>query len=322
MRLIRQLCSSLALLPLATLPLIACGGGGSSTVVPEGMHYHYVVDKALIPTNNNQARQYGLDLNGDGVVDNQLGMVLSTLGTMGFDIQTPVTTAVANGSIILLADVQTKDFASASAAGLSVYLGDKATAMPAPCANAQDVTCGLHLKGTGTFTLAASSPTNALVSGPIVGGTFTGGPGNITLQIALTGGAPIQLALIGARAKMTGISATGIVSGTIGGALSQDDLNTKVIPAIQVQLADVITRDCTTTIAPDCGCKASSTGKTLIGLFDTTPKDCKVTVEEIQNNNLIKSLLAPDVTIDGVMALSLGISVTAVKGEFTPPTSP
>jgi hypothetical protein len=239
---------------------------------------------------------------------------------MGFDIQTPVDTAVGDGSIILLADFQTKDFTSASASGLSIYLGDKATAMPKPCDTATPPVCSKHLAGTGTFTLAANSPTNALVAGPVVGGTFTGGPGNITLQIALTAGAPIELSLIGARAKLTGISATGVTSGVIAGALSDNDLNTKVIPAIQAQLVDIIKRDCTAlTTPPDCGCTAGSTGKTILGLFDTTPKDCAVSVAEIQNNNLIKSLLAPDVTIDGTMALSLGIGVTMVKGEFTPP---
>jgi len=33
---------------------------------------------------------------------------------------------------------------------------------------------------------------------------------------------------------------------------------------------------------------------------------------------LLKSLLAPDVTVEGQMALSLGIGFTAVPGTFTP----
>ena len=61
-----------------------------------------------------------------------------------------------------------------------------------------------------------------------------------------------------------------------------------------------------------------STGKTLLGLFDTN-MDCTVTVEEISTNSLIVSLLAPDVTIDGKMALSLGIKASATKGTFTLP---
>ncbi len=68
------------------------------------------------------------------------------------------------------------------------------------------------------------------------------------------------------------------------------------------------------------GCASGSTGKTILNLFDTTPKNCMVTVDEIKNNTLIQSLLAPDVKIDGKDALSLGIKATTVKGNFPTPT--
>src|SRR5678815_3449996 len=102
--------SLLAAAALVPSLLAACGGDDEGNVVPEGEHYHYVANKVFVPTTNTQAREYGLDLNKDGTVDNQLGMVLSTLGSMGFDIQTTIDKAVAEGNIILLADFQTKDF--------------------------------------------------------------------------------------------------------------------------------------------------------------------------------------------------------------------
>ncbi|MBA3817967.1 MAG: hypothetical protein H0X17_03680 [Deltaproteobacteria bacterium] len=303
------------------LPLVACGGGDDGASEPEGPHYTYVASQVLVPATNSQAREYGLDLNGDGTVDNQLGMVLSTLGSQGFDIQTTIDEAVAQGSIILLADFQTSSFESTAGAGLQIKLGDKATSMPAPCTNPADpLTCGKHLTGTGVFTVAAGSPDNAAVAGKIVGGTFTGGPGDISLQIALGGTAGIQLDLIGARAKATGISENGMESIIIGGALTKEDLDSKVIPAIHLQIAPIITEDCTNTTPPDCGCAAGSTGKTVLNLFDSMPKDCTVTVDEIKNNSLIQSLLAPDVTIGGRMALSIGLKAKAVKGTF--PTAP
>jgi hypothetical protein len=43
-----------------------------------------------------------------------------------------------------------------------------------------------------------------------------------------------------------------------------------------------------------------------------------ITLDEIRNNSLIQSLLAPDVTLEGQPALSLGFGVTAVKAAFTP----
>jgi len=312
---------------LLPLSLIACGGsGGGGTITPTGAHNHYVANSILIPSNNTEAREYGLDLNGDGTVDNQLGMVLGTLASMGFTIQATVDKAVSQGSIILLLDFQTTDFTNAGAAGIQALLGTNP--VPPACNGSADTTCGHHLTGTGMFTVDPNSPTNAALAGKVVNGEFDGGPGDLSLQIALGGTNPISLSLIGAKAKASGITATAIGTSTsggliFGGALTQDDLNNKVLPAIQAQLVPIIARDCTMLNMPNgnppCGCADGSTGKTLIGLFDTNPKDCMVTVMEIQNNTLIQSLLAPDVTIDGQMALSIGIKATAVGATFTYP---
>lgn len=296
-----------------SLPLVACGGDDGE-IVPEGPHHTYVVSEAFVPTTNNEAREYGLDLNGDKNPDNQLGMVFTTLASQGFDIQGAIKDAVAQGDIILLVDFQSSSFTSTTAAGLAVKLGTNPN--PAPCTDAADTVCGKHLKGTGTFEIAAGSPENAAVAGKIVGGTFTGGPGNIALEIALGSTEPLRLDLIGARAKATGIKEDGIDSVIVAGALTQSDLDTKVIPEIHRQIEPLISSDCTSQTPPDCGCPDGSTGKTILGLFDTSPKDCKVSIDEIRENSIIKTLLAPDVTIDGKKALSLGIKVKAVKGTF------
>jgi len=298
------------LLLCSALPLVACGEDG-----PSGPVRGYVVSEASVPTSNPQATEFGLDLNGDKVVDNQLGAVLAALSSQGFKVQDAVTTAIKEGSIILLVEFQAGNLAS-GAAGLAVKLGD--APMPAACSSTTDMVCGHHLDGNGSFAVAAGSPQNAAVEGKIVGGTFNGGPGDIALEIALGGTTPIQLDLIGARAKASGITEAGIDSLVVGGALPIDDLNTKVIPAIYAQIAPLVSADCPGTVPPDCGCATGSTGRTILNLFDAVPKDCKITVDEIANNTLIKSLLAPDVTIEGKMALSLGLKVKTVKATIRP----
>ncbi|MEO8707107.1 MAG: hypothetical protein ABI867_44180 [Kofleriaceae bacterium] len=312
--------ASLRLLFLSVLPatLIACGGGGDDGVdPPSGPHFTYVTDTVTVPENNTQAREIGLDLDDNGTIDNQLGMVLGTLAGQGFKVQDTLDEAVLTGSIILLLDLQSPSFTSTTGAGLDIKLGTNPT--PAACVDPENLaTCGKHLDGNGSFMVDPSSPPNAGVDGKIAGGVFSGGPGNISLQIALGGTEPIDLDLIGARAKATTITETGMGEVILAGAITQSDLDTKVIPAVHAQLAPLIDRDCGALprTPPDCGCGTGSTGKTIIGLFDTTPKDCTVDIAEITNNSLIKSLLAPDVQIDGVDALSLGISVTAVKATI------
>lgn len=303
-----------ALIPMS---FVACGGDDGQPT-PEGMHYHYVANKVFVPTSSNESREYGLDLNGDGTVDNQLGATLAALKSQAnFDIQATIDKSVAEGSIILLADFQSKSFTSSSAAGIQVFLGTNP--MPAPCNGSADTTCGHHLDGTGTFDVDTNGPQNAALAGKIVGGTFTGGPGNLTLQIAVGGTNPIQLDLIGARVKASGISETGIMSAIFAGAVTKEDIDTKIIPAIQPQLATTIMRDCNMpTMPPGCGCTSGSTGATIISFFDAN-KDCAVSIDELKMNSLVMSLLQPDVTIDGKMALSLGIKATAVKANYTAP---
>jgi hypothetical protein len=303
-----------SLLILSAVPLVACGGDGG--IEPEGPRYTYVVSEAALPPSGSSqvAREYGLDLNGDKVADNQLGAALGTLQGMGFPLQPALTEAVDQGDVILLLELQAKSFASASAVGFQVKLG--ATPMPAPCTSTQDTACRRHLSGQATFTISPSSPNNAAVTGKIAGGTFDGGPGEISLQLGLGGGDGIRLDLIGARARATGMSEAGIDSVIVGGALTEADLTAQVLPAIQAQIAPVLARDCAGATPPTCTCVNPSTGRTILGFFDNSPKDCTVSVAEIQNNPLIKTALAPDVEIDGRQALSVGVKVKAVKGAF------
>jgi len=68
---------------------------------------------------------------------------------------------------------------------------------------------------------------------------------------------------------------------------------------------------------PGCGCAQSSTGASLIGLFDAN-QNCAISVTEVKNNQLIMSLFAPDVTVENQQALSVGFAFTAVDATFTP----
>src|SRR3569623_3619446 len=274
----RPLLLASALIPMSC---VACGGSDGQPT-PEGAHTHYIANKVFVPTSSSESHEYGLDLNGDGAVDNQLGATLAALKSQGnFDIQGTIDTAVNEGSIILLGDFQTKSFTSSAAAGIQVFLGDKAQTTPAPCNGSADTTCGNHLKGGASTAVAANSPMNAALAGKIVGGTFTGGPGKLSLQISLGGTMPIQLDLIGAKVKASGISDTAIDGAIFAGAISKDDIDNKLIPALPPQLNLTIMRDCNMLSSPPtCGCMTGSTGATIISFFDKMA-DCNITADEL-----------------------------------------
>src|SRR5215470_14722898 len=93
---------------VAAASLVACGG--NSTIIPEGPHYHYVANKVYVPKDMTEKTEFGLDLDGNGTKDNVLGGVLAFLAAQGFDVQATIDKAVAEGSINILIDFQTKDF--------------------------------------------------------------------------------------------------------------------------------------------------------------------------------------------------------------------
>ncbi len=289
-----------------TLPAVAMGD-----------HHTFVLSRVLVPTTNTQAREYGLDLNGDKTIDNQLGLVFATLASMGNLVQANTDNAIDRGLALVLADLQTTDFQTGSSAGFKTFLG--ATPSPAPCTDGSDAECRHHLAGTGAFSVASTSPMNGYLVGDTVSGTLvTDSAGHAVIQMALNENRAMTVHLIGARAKITGASAAGITTGYLAGALTEAEVDTVVIPELVYSANFAVQRDChMLSSPPSCGCDADSEGKTQLGLFDTV-KDCSISESEIANNSLIVSLLAPDVTVEGQTALSLGLGFAAVPGAFTP----
>jgi hypothetical protein len=299
-------CSSLMFVLSATL----LGCGGDEQEPPSGPHYTYVVSGGTLAATTEQTSEFAFDLDDNGTKDNALGRLLVTLGSQGFDPQKNLDTALQSGQFIMLVDFQTPSFTSAGGAGLTIKLGTDP--MPAGCTNPSDpTTCGKHLDGNGSFAVKTGTSATGLVVGPVAGGTFDGGPGELAIGFII-GGAAVDFQLIGARVEASGLSEAGITTALVGGAVSKSDVDAKLIPTIFTQLNPLIERDCPGTTGPDCACVNGSTGKTLHGLLDTD-KNCEVTLDEVKSNELLTLLLKPDVKIDGVDAISFGFKARTVK---------
>jgi hypothetical protein len=279
--------------------------------------HHYVMDKQIIPTTNTEARNLGLDINNDTVTDNQLGAVIGTLVAQGLDPQPALDTAIDHGTILMLIDFEANGFTT-SETRFTLFSG--ANPQPPACNGGADTVCRHHLAGTGSFAVAATSAHDPLLTGNMVGGTALTNvdpAGHLQIQTSLLTANPITLNLIGARVKVVGPSDPGITSGVIAGAVAQTEIDAKLLPAWQQTFDATMKADCPGA-PPSCGCVTGSTGKSFQQLFDTSPRDCTISLNEIKTNSLIVSLLAPDVTIEGNQALSFGFGFTAVKAVFTP----
>jgi hypothetical protein len=217
--------------------------------------------------------------------------------------------------VILLASVTSTDLTSAIHVPLQEHLG--ADPVPAPCVDPQQVsTCGQHLKGTGMFALAPSSPPDEVMTGKITAGRYAGGPGKAILPLSLSAGDPVLVHLIGARAELPSVTDAGFTAGVLGGGIPATEVDGVLLPAMRDSMNAEIARDCPAPTSPDCGCAWLSAGAGDIALFDKAPADCTISLDEITSNLLIKTLLAPDLIVDGIPALSVGVGISAVPATF------
>lgn len=292
------------------------GAGSDGPAMPEGMHRHYVVDHQFLAVTPAQVTMYALDLDGDGQPDNRLGMGGLAVSTFGIDRQGNTSAAVDRGDVLLLLDVQATDLMNASNAGVNFYIGSNPS--PAPCVSASDSICRRHLAGNGSFMIASGQPHVPAMLGAISNGEYiTASGGNLRIQIAPTGTA-IELDLIGARAKITGITENAVATGILGGAVTKSDVENKLSPAIVAAYNAIIKRDCTSPTPPGCGCAAGTNGAVLIATFDGAQPSCRIELDEYTGNTDVQKAIAPDVMVDGQLAVSIGLGFTAVHGDFTP----
>ena len=317
------------------------GGGGSSEVTTAHGDFHgYAVNKITLPMAN---KDYAIDLNGDGRLDNQLGNIIGTLAANNLDAQSGVDLSIQEGSVSVLFDVQTNDatLKSDATVGVTAYLGKNMGGMIAKDDGGNSVDGGSckncpDFSGMGMFTVDASqSPVT--VFGVLAGGNFksnnpvtTKKPVSVTLKIALiSGAAPLNLTLNGAHVQWTSgmdvaTKKPGLLNGQIHGSIKSADIQTGIIPAVAQLLTMRLKADPT-----------SASSKQIAGIFDTggcgtaKPNDGIIDTCEVANNSIIMAVLAPDIQVydaNGNYApnkdnkvkdsLSAGLSFTAVAGTI------
>ncbi len=299
-----------------------CGGGGGGgdtggEVDPGAWAYpetKMVVSALYLPESSATAKEYAFDLDHNGTVDNQLGNILAALkSSMGeTSPQDSVDEAMGKGDIIVLFSIFAETMAESAKANLWAFLGEAVTIDPPNGPQPGD-----------TFTVDPTGPTTAYFGGKIKGGggTFGGDNATLTLNLPLSAGSSLELTLQAVNMEFdisAACSATSceFTNGKLGGAITENDLNTKVLPEVTNLLADQMTGKCTNT-SGSCVCEAGSGAETIQSMFDTNG-DCSVTLEEVQNNNIIKAFLKGDVTLkDGSKALSLAVGFDAINADYT-----
>jgi hypothetical protein len=276
-------CSWRARMKRLLLLLAACGSSESSPTPPtSGTVHHYVTTDLRVPITAELQREYGLDIDNDSAhkPDNQLGSVFVALSSSSdADIQGRIDTAIADGKLVLHHAVLADALASDGSVSWQVDVPD-----------------------------ADGEPVIGKTKGNMFSATRAGA-GRLTVQIQVSEtDAPLALDLLSARVEAHVDDAT--VSGRLGGAVTQEDVDTKLIPSVVRMMNSAIARD------PGCpsACKAGSSAALVIEVFDKN-MDGTITEDEIRTSSIIQTLLAPDLDLDGDgerESISLGVGFEGV----------
>src|SRR5207248_151016 len=103
--------------------------------------------------------------------DNQLGLLIATLGAKGLDVVRTSDGAIDCGELVQLVDLQTPDFTNTdTTAGFALYRG--ANPRPFPCVDSNDTVCRHHLQGTGTYYFVAPVVPSTTLAGLFTDGVY------------------------------------------------------------------------------------------------------------------------------------------------------
>jgi len=304
------------------------GGPADVTMVSSANPAKYVASALTVPMDR---MQFGMDLNGDSKVDNQLGNIIGALSANNLNTQDGVDASVCKGTVVLLVTETSADatYQNDDATGALVQVG-KAFGYTGPdtCTAGSG---GPKYDGTDTFMLDTGFA-GAQFAGRISNGLYTSNspvttthPVTVALQLPLVSGAdPVQLNIVGAHIQFR-VSGGKISSGQINGAIKSSDVTNTIIPNVASLLDSRVTANPT-----------GSTEKQILQIFDigctgmTNLKgDGKIATCEVADNSIIKNVLNPDVQMfdsggnyhpnsanTNKDSLSLGLGFSAVKATF------
>jgi hypothetical protein len=205
--------------------------------------------------------------------------------------------------------------------------------------------------GMGHFAID-SGQQGGTFNGPIKAGKFSSAPPAtttkpVTINIKLplvSGSDPVTLIVQGAHLQFTRDASGKVTGGQLNGAIKNEDVQGKVIPAVSNILNSKITTDKNSTAG------LSSSDMQILSIFDNggkadpacsagtcknpdgscaTKNDQKIDICEVSTAGLIQNVLAPDVQMFDAAgnykpnkdnttkdSLSLGLSFTAVGASF------
>ncbi len=254
-----------------------------------------------------------LDCDSSHRPDNALGNLIVAVMSHAdeYDLDAEMQALIDAGKLLHLIQVTTTSWDQASGVGVSILHAEDLDDDPSDNLTGQEEFAIDETRGSGL--------TTGRVEHTLLSGEF----GTAPVAVTFPGLDDVFLLhLYGVRVEIQ--QTEDGIAGRIGGAVSAEEVDTKVIPVFQEGLSRIIERDC-----EESDCVEDSFGGLLLALFDQN-QDGMVDVEELRSDSLVSSLTYPDLDLldsdgsysprtDGINdSMSVALQFTAVGASFPP----
>jgi hypothetical protein len=238
----------------------------------------------------------GIDLDGDGWVNNKLGGAIDEYANaISVDLDAQAQDAVSMRRIVVLA-----------------------SGVPCDGASCLEVFAGVD-RDDGTLAVDRSIPTGERTYGRHDDIRYVADRGTLRVPLFFPDADPLWVNLCDAHAEL--LTEPDRIGGWLSGAVPETVVQAEVVPLLQRSVASLILRTCTGADDP-CGCPAGSAVAFLLN-FDDTDGDCELSLDELGNpHGLFLPSSPPDVDCDGdgaADAMSLELSLGADAAQFALP---
>lgn len=260
-------------------------------IVDSGDYVQFVQTGWSLPTTSRLANELGMDLDGDGYNDNVIGAVIGALNGIGLEVTLANEEAFGSGDLVLLHSLRADSLADDATVSWQLLLGSPSEPP----------------RFDGTDELTAVGDLGTLI-GMNRGGVVTTEFGAAGLYIPLFPdqpalGLPLDVAYL--EVELGNAGAVGRIAGGIDARVVRDDLLPRLAEQVITHMAS----------HPD---HPFTTG--AIQIFDAD-HDGQVSVDEIANASITKSLLSPDLDLDldgEYDHVSFAVGLELVPATFAP----
>ncbi len=292
-------------------------GCSLDTITPQGAPSDFLISAFRVPTSTSESRDVGVDLDGDGSIDNRLGEVVGMFASQA-DPNAYINQDIAQGDMVLLGRFFVDAHPDDDLVLIQLFEGVPTADPPT-------------FDGTDVLRVAPDYPRDLFLCGQLSGGILDAGPGTLLIPFPLPGLDTVFVTVHQTRMQGS-IDADNWTDLMLGGGITRAELESKVLPAVADYLNRVIDEN------PE-----GETAGQLLGLFDAQCTDlvegCEdvapaegecvyneptepgpwISVTEVRCNLLFDSVMQPDVDSNGdgeLDLISLGIRVDAVNATI------